>query len=370
MTALEVDIVDAREGSAAAFTRLVESYANTVTAIALAIVRDFSAAQDIAQDVFLVVWRDLSKLRNPASFAPWVRQITRNRAQEWMRSRVRERSDEGTLLSVADVRLSPRENLEREEQQRIVDEVIEALPDEAREIITLYYREGRSVKQVADLLDLSEEVVKKRMSRARERIREDILERFGVAVKTAAPAARIVAAVAAAMAVSAPPAAAAASAIAGTKLAGKSVAATIAAGLGSAIFAAMLGSAGVLFGVRKNLQRAVDEQERKALRRFARCGVIICTVAAFGFALSGFLVSVPVLIANQLWFAVSLSVMYMRWLPRITARRRAAEVAADPSAAERYRRERVRSIAGLTFGLVVSTATVIWAAMLILSQRN
>src|SRR5437868_10180368 len=83
----ERDVVSAASGDRDAFVRLVEAYADVVSSIALAIVRDLHASQDVAQEVFLVAWRDVRKLRNPSSFLPWLRQITRNRANQWLRDR-------------------------------------------------------------------------------------------------------------------------------------------------------------------------------------------------------------------------------------------------------------------------------------------
>ena len=60
---LETDVLAARSGDASAFGRLVDVTKSAVTAIALAIVGDYTASQDIAQDVFLAAWRNLSKLR-------------------------------------------------------------------------------------------------------------------------------------------------------------------------------------------------------------------------------------------------------------------------------------------------------------------
>lgn len=363
------DVALAAAGDRDAFVRLVDSHANVVTRIALAIVRDLHASQDIAQEVFLVLWRDLRKLRNPDSFLPWMRQVTRNQAHTWLREQkpnMSARDADAILAAAVDPRLTPPEVFEREEQQRIVDAVIGSLPDDAREVITLYYSEGRSVKQVADLLGLSEVVIKKRMSRARERIREDLLERFGETLRRTAPGAAFTTAVAASLTI-AGPSASAATAVTASKIAGGS---TLLALLLSALPGALLGGAGVLFGVRKNLAAAIDDEERRQLRRFGAAGVLTVCAAALGFAVAGQLESLVVLVVTQVLFVAGLSWMYLRWLPRIVARRVAAELERDPvAAAQRLRRGRILCWAGLTAGVSMSTAAVVWAALQLLAKR-
>ena len=87
----------------------------------------------------------------------------------------------------------------REEEAALL-EAWDGLPDETHELLTLYYREGRSVRQVAELLELREEVVKKRLERARGALQDAVLERFESAVRKTAPGAAFTAAVIAAIA--------------------------------------------------------------------------------------------------------------------------------------------------------------------------
>ena len=96
MTAPQLDRLDVLVESAAggdvdAFGQLLNATSGMVTSIVLAIVRDVDMSQDIAQEVFLSAWRDLKKLRNPASFLPWLRQIARNHAHHALRTRIRRR---------------------------------------------------------------------------------------------------------------------------------------------------------------------------------------------------------------------------------------------------------------------------------------
>src|SRR5215472_13511494 len=84
-------VVAAAQGDAEAYGELVSETSSLVSSITLAIVRDLETSRDVAQDVFLAVWRDLKTLRNPASFLPWLRQTTRNQANASLRTTVRRR---------------------------------------------------------------------------------------------------------------------------------------------------------------------------------------------------------------------------------------------------------------------------------------
>jgi len=75
------------------------------------------------------------------------------------------------------------------EDLALLSEAIDQLPDDAREVVILYYREGQSVAQVAALLGLSEAATKKRLSRTRETLRETVLEKVGDLLGRTAPVA-------------------------------------------------------------------------------------------------------------------------------------------------------------------------------------
>lgn len=187
-------------------------------------------------------------------------------------------------------------------------------------------------------------------------------------MKKSAPVAAIVAAVSASLTMSAPAAAATTSSWTAAKIGGGSLLSKLAAGASGALAGAALGAAGVMFGVRKNIANATDDQERVEWKRFGRIAVSIVIVAAFGIALSGFLESAFLLIVVQILFVGSLSVMYISWAPRIMKRRIDAEIARDPEAAKRIRRARLMSWVGLITGIAISSATVAWAAVALLRK--
>jgi len=187
----------AAAGDADAYSRLVRAWMSTVGSIALAITRDPVAADDVVQNVFLVAWRRLPQLRNPRSFGGWLRQIARSESLDLLRSRRRR----GRLLDVDDDAVAAAagddamEHILEREEQRVLEEALAALPDDGREVLVLFYREGRSVRQVALLLGLSEAAVKKRLSRARAALREGVEERLAVVLPACAPGAEALAAV-------------------------------------------------------------------------------------------------------------------------------------------------------------------------------
>ena len=188
--------------------------ADRAVGIALAITGDVQASEDIAQEAFLSAWQQLDRLRNSASFLPWLRQITRNLARDWLRAQAqRPLSGEAAEIAIgmaADPSPEPADRLLRGEAEAAAEDIISALPEDSREVLLLFYREGQSSRQVAALLGLSDEAVRKRLSRARASVREDLLQRFGGLARSTAPSAAFALAVAGALATAAPASATAA----------------------------------------------------------------------------------------------------------------------------------------------------------------
>lgn len=344
-------VAAAAAGDRDAFARLVDESAGMVSAIALAILRDADQSRDVVQEVFLAAWTGLRRLRNPASFLPWLRETTRHRAYDALRSRGRARrtftgaGDEEALASAADPRPDAARALLADEERRLLQEALDALPDETREVLVLYYREERSTRQVAALLEIGEEAVRQRLARARSALRADVLERLGRAVQRTPSGSAVTAAVMLALPAAAP----------GAVTAGTLAAASEAAprGLptpqlvGAALGAAMAVGA-VLVGVRRHRSIVMDARERRAMRRMtATTGVLSAATCAAMIVLGQ---------PDRPWrsvamfgaFVLALGLQRFVWLPRIQGPRLEAERLADPSAAARQAREwRIGSVCWL-----------------------
>ena len=357
----------AATGDREAFAHLIDATRTLVSSIAFAIVRDFDLSRDIAQDVFLTAWRDLGKLRNPVSFLPWLRQLTRRRAHEvarhrrWQRQHVvTEAAAHVRLAAVVDPRPDVIERLVQHDELRLVIATLERLPTEVREVLTLYYRQGQSTRQVAGLLGLSEDAVKQRLSRARSRLRDSVLARAGAALEQTETDPTFTAAVIAALGPAAPAAGTAASVGLSKWFGGASaVAKALAAGSG-ALLGGVSGVGAVLIGDRLLQRTPLDERERRELRRLTILGVAVTVATAVGMPVAGFF-------TRRAWpqvviyaaFLVSLSVLYRVRLPRILQRRLEAERRADSEAWRRHRRQRIAGTIGWIGGLLAGTAGLI-----------
>jgi RNA polymerase sigma factor (sigma-70 family) len=261
----------AARGDRDAYGRIIQASQNAVTAVALAITRDVPASEDIAQEAFLSAWQHLKRLQNPASFLPWLRQITRNLARDHLRAhRQRPLDGEAAELAIAhaaDPSGSPMERLIDDEREAVAADLISDLPEESREVLLLYYREGRSSRQVAELLGLSDAAVRKRLSRARQSVRDDLLRRFADFARDSAPGAAFALTITTAIGGFSKPAAAAGAAVAGSSMAAgiaaKSVFGSIAAS-GMGLFTGAL----VMWLCRRLLARyADDDAERRSILR-------------------------------------------------------------------------------------------------------
>lgn len=357
-TDLAPDVARAARGDAAAFGRLVDRTRQTVCAIALAIVGEPAASEDVAQDVFVAAWQGLPKLRNPSSFLPWIRQTTRFRARSFVRDRSRRSTStaEDSIARVVDPGPTPAHRLEASERAQAIREALDALPEDAREVVTLYYREGRSTGQVASLLDLSEAAVRKRLSRARKTLRDDVAQRLADGLRATAPGSAFTAAVLTTVSTASPSAAATGGGVAAAKTGG--LLAKL-GGVGLALAGTVAGVAAMLWGVRQSVREATSDTERRGLYRFGAVGTAVVLLTSAGLWLAGSAEHWAVPVAIFAGMITAFGVMFFVWLPRIIGERLAEELRSDATAGARHRRRRQLSIAGFVIGVLLGTAGLV-----------
>lgn len=361
------DVTKASTGDIPAYERLIQRCRQTVTGIALAIVKDLDASEEVAQQVFIHVWQQLSTLREPASFLPWVRQITRYRAYNYLRdNRVNQQvvGEEAELLlaQFADPTAEIAENLQRDQQNLLIQGLIDGLPEDSREIVLLYYREEQSSQQVAELLGLSDANVRKKLSRVRELLKEQLLSRYGNLLLSTAPGIGFSAMIAAMLVTASPPAAAATAAFAasGSSSANVGFFGKIGLLLSGAMIGALAGVAGAYFGMQAVLKNAKDEPERVALRRIRNQ-----TIAWVLF--SGVLLTLGYEMTSSAWgplgafaiFLIGLVISSQR-VNAVIGPRLAEQARLDPAFAQRQRKNKIGCMIGTTVGFIAGAAGLIY----------
>ncbi len=154
-------------GERTAFGTLIERYQGVVCAVSYSRTRNAALAEDVAQDTFLAAWPRLGQVRDPARLGGWLCGIARNLARKARRRRDREVAHDDVtaadLVAVDD----PFTAVSDAEAERIVREALGRVPETYRDVLVLYYREGRSAEEVARLLDLSVPATLQRLARGR-----------------------------------------------------------------------------------------------------------------------------------------------------------------------------------------------------------
>ena len=162
------------KGDKQAFTKLVEHHYRTVYGMAYSAVGDWSAAEDLTQETFLVAWTNLAGLQKPGAFGAWLRQIVRNLASNWRRSAIYRRKLAEHHCQQATGQIATPEacsQLERADQRAEIWNALETLSPKLRETIVLCYLENNSVNEVAEALGTTESTVRKRLQYARGKLR-------------------------------------------------------------------------------------------------------------------------------------------------------------------------------------------------------
>jgi len=179
-------VTEAKKGGPAAFAPIIERYKEAVFAVALARLRRFHDAEDVAQATFVEAFERLKNLQDPARLGAWLRSIAIHRSIDLVRRESRHvELDE--LDEPPDLEPGPQDELEATELREQVMQAVGRLPRTQGETVTLYYIGGYSQGEVAAMLEVPLGTVKRRLHEARKRLKEDMLGMVEEVLKGEAP---------------------------------------------------------------------------------------------------------------------------------------------------------------------------------------
>ncbi len=160
----------ARAGEGAAFAALVRQYQRTVYSIALRMLSDRHRAEDLAQEVFLQLYRSLDSIDSDSHLTFWLRKVVVNRAIDRIRQESRHESE--PLAEAAAV--AGEGGDDDPLLQRRMAELVAQLPPAARAVVVLRYQEDLDPVDIARTLDMSINTVKSHLKRSLTSLRAHV----------------------------------------------------------------------------------------------------------------------------------------------------------------------------------------------------
>lgn len=179
-------------GDAPLFEVLMRRYNQRLFRVARAILKDPAEAEDVMQHAYVLAYAHLSQFAGRARFSTWLTKIALYEALARVRRRERPRhqqespeTDRSRLDTIESAEPDPEQQALRSEARALLETTIASLPPAYRTVFVLREVEGLDTAETAECLEVSEDVVKTRLHRARGLLREALLKRARIATATA-----------------------------------------------------------------------------------------------------------------------------------------------------------------------------------------
>lgn len=158
-------ILEAQDGNAEAFTRLMQSQLQTMYKTARAILRNDEDVADAVSDTILSCWEKLWQLKKPEFFRTWMTRILINKCKDIIKSQ-----SSLSLMEEVPEQAAPDTTYENVEWKA----ALERLDEKHRLVMVLYYVEGFDTTQIGKMLDMPESTVRSRLARGREKLAKSL----------------------------------------------------------------------------------------------------------------------------------------------------------------------------------------------------
>lgn len=180
------------DGDTALFEILMRRHNQSIYRAVRAVLKTDEEVEDVMQQAYLNAYAHLGQFADQARFSTWLIRIAVNEALLRLKKRQSGAwswggGDEMALLRVEATAPDPEQQASAREMREVVETELSALPATYRTVLVLRDVEGLSTAEAAGCLDVSEDAIKTRLSRARSMLRDGITRRAGVTLETIYP---------------------------------------------------------------------------------------------------------------------------------------------------------------------------------------
>ncbi|HXV28504.1 MAG TPA: sigma-70 family RNA polymerase sigma factor [bacterium] len=184
-------IAGALSRSPEAWQRLLSLYGRKVYSIALRFMANEKDAEDVTQEVWLLISQKLAEFRGEAKLGTWIYRIATNKCLEKLRSSAKKKTESIEALlpqfqedghyvkEFEDWSERPAVKTESSLLKQELEKIIRALPEEYRQVLVLRDVEGLTGEETADMLQINEATMKTRLHRGRMAMREKLEKKYG-----------------------------------------------------------------------------------------------------------------------------------------------------------------------------------------------
>ena len=160
-------------GDINAFAILVDRYKNLVFTLSLKMLASCEEAEEVSQDVFIKIYKSLSGFKTESKFSTWLYRITYNTCLDRLRTTKRT----AYLVAVEDFEaqevtslMNALDTIEEKERKQMIQKCLDLLPAEDNFLLTLYYFQENSLKEISKIMGINENNVKIKLFRSRRKL--------------------------------------------------------------------------------------------------------------------------------------------------------------------------------------------------------
>ena len=164
----ELLVMRTQNGDMKAFSLLVKRWQPTLLRQAYRLTRDDEAALDVAQETWRAIAKGIYRLNSPAAFKTWSFRIVSNKSVNWIKEQQKQRA----LKVESDVLVTQEEQSEELENVELIKRALNELPVNSKTILSMFYIDNHSVREISQILSLSDGTVKSRLFYARKMLKE------------------------------------------------------------------------------------------------------------------------------------------------------------------------------------------------------